>query len=157
MTRPSLAGIYAVKLPVSDLTHSRQWYADVFGLRATVEFPDDDGVIRGVACTAEGLDETLVALRESVDAAAGLRGFNPVLWGVPDRDALAEWGDHLDTVGITHSPIIDATIGWLMVLHDPDGLEHHLYTRTRHGIDQSDRRGYGRMSDVPQGGQALGT
>jgi hypothetical protein len=26
-----------------------------------------------------------------------------------------------------------ATIGWLVIFHDPDGLEIHLYSRADHG------------------------
>jgi catechol-2,3-dioxygenase len=63
---------------------------------------------------------------------------------VPDRDALGGWVEHLDACGVTHSPVIDATVGWLVVLHDADGHEIHLYTDQRHGMDQAGRPGYGR-------------
>ena len=47
-------------------------------------------------------------------------------------------------LGIEHSPVIDATIGWIVVLNDPDGIELHLHSRQRHGIDQVGPSGYGR-------------
>jgi len=47
--KPALAGIFAVKLPVRDLAAARAWYERVFDLRPIFEFPDDDGVVRGVA------------------------------------------------------------------------------------------------------------
>lgn len=61
------------------------------------------------------------------------------------RDGLGEaWIERLDEIGIEHSPVIDATRGWIVVFHDPDGLELHLYTEEMHHIDQSSRPGYGR-------------
>jgi hypothetical protein len=116
-----------------------------------LEFPDADVVIRGVAGTVPGLGWTWLALREDPAAAACLAGFSPVVWGVPDRPDLQDWVDHLDDLGIAHSPQIEASIGWLVVFNGPDGIEHHLYTLTTHGADRSDRSdrpGLGRP--VPQ-------
>jgi catechol 2,3-dioxygenase-like lactoylglutathione lyase family enzyme len=143
MTRPALDGLFGVKLPVTDLARSLRWYQDVFGFEVYLEFPDDDGVVRGVGAHVAGLGDMAVALRENPEVARGIAGFDPVIWAVPDQSALEEWVAHLDALGIAHSPVIEASIGWLLVFHDPDGLEVHLYTRTRHGIDQRGRRGYG--------------
>lgn len=43
-----------------------------------------------------------------------------------------------------HSPVIDATVGWMIVLHDPDGIELDIYGEQEHGIDPSGRSGCGR-------------
>ena len=40
--------------------------------------------------------------------------------------------------------IAGASIGWLLVFTDPDGLEIHVYTDESHGVDHGDRPGYGR-------------
>ncbi len=142
--RPHLQGIYAVKLPVRDLSESRSWYERVFGFVVELEFPDADGVVRGVSGRLPGVSATWLALRESKAHAAGVEGFNLVNFTVSDRTALERWSGRLDDLGIGHSPIIDATLGWIVVLNDPNGIEIHLYTEQRHGIDQSGRRGYGR-------------
>lgn len=147
MPRPELAGIHHVKLPVTDLDRARSWYDRVFGLDVTIEFPDDDGVVRGVAGTVPGWGDTVLALRVNAPAAHGCRGFDPVSFGVRDRAAIEAWAGHLDDLGIRHSPVIDASIGWLLVFNDPDGLELHLYSWSRHDIDQSARAGYGRPVD----------
>ena len=60
-----------------------------------------------------------------------------------------EWADHLDELGIRHSPVIEASIGWLLVFDDPDGLQLHIYSFAAHGIDQSHRPGYGRRVVAP--------
>jgi hypothetical protein len=52
-------------------------------------------------------------------------------------------------LGVPHSPIIEASVGWLLVFNDPDGLELHLYSRAGHGIDHSGRPGYGRAIAGP--------
>lgn len=67
------------------------------------------------------------------------------MWSaITDRTDAESWAAHLDTLGIPHSPVIEASIGWLLVFNDPDGLELHLYTWAEHGIDQYGRPGYGR-------------
>lgn len=139
-----LQGIYAVKLPVRDLAESREWYQRVFGFAVEMEFPDADGVVRGVSGHLPGGDGTWFALRESPEHAAGVAGFNLVNLAVANLAALEQWTVSLDALGVAHSPIIDATIGWILVLNDPNDIELHLYTQAQHSIDQSARVGYGR-------------
>jgi catechol 2,3-dioxygenase-like lactoylglutathione lyase family enzyme len=144
MSRPTLAGVHHVKLPVTDLGRSVDWYTGVFGFRVIVEFPDGDGVVRGVAGEVPGLGDTQLALRVNPKAAEGCRGYDPVSFAVQGRADVEAWAAHLDGLGIAHSPVIEATIGWLLVFHDPDGLELHLYSWDAHGVDHTGRPGYGR-------------
>lgn len=139
---PTLAGIFAVKLPVRDLAASRAWYEAVFGLRLEFEFPDDDGVVRGVAYSVPGLGDTGLALRERPDV-AGLSGFDPVVYAVADRAAVDAWAAHLAGLGVPHR-VVEATLGWMLMFHDPDGLEIHLYSRDRSDLDNAGRSGFGR-------------
>jgi catechol 2,3-dioxygenase-like lactoylglutathione lyase family enzyme len=139
---PRLAGIFGVKFPVRDLAASRPWYEKVFGLELYYEFPDDDGVVRGVAYTAPGLGDTGVALRERPDI-AGLSGFDPVVFAIDDRTAVQAWAAHLDALGVANQ-VVEATIGWMVLFHDPDGLEFHLYSRDRSDLDNSGKAGFGR-------------
>jgi catechol 2,3-dioxygenase-like lactoylglutathione lyase family enzyme len=141
---PELAGIHHVKIPVTDLSRSLDWYGRVFGLKVTWEFPDADGVVRGAAGEMPGLGAVLVAFRENPEAARGCQGFDPVGFAVQEPADLESWARHLDTQRISHSPVIEASIGWLLVFNDPDGLELHLYSWSAHGIDHSARPGYGR-------------
>ncbi len=139
-----LQGFFAVKLPVRDLTESRAWYERVFGFVPELEFPDADGTVRGISGHLPGCGATWLALRESPAHAAGVEGFNLVNFTVRDRAALEEWTGHLERLGVPRSPIIDASVGWLVVLNDPNGIEIHLYTEERHELDRSGRPGYGR-------------
>ncbi|MDF2712032.1 MAG: glyoxalase [Nonomuraea muscovyensis] len=120
MPRPQLAGIHHVKIPVTDLPRSRSWYERVFGLTVTME-----------------------------GAAAGCRGFDPIGFAIQDHADVQAWAGHLDELGIAHSPVIEASIGWLLVFNDPDDLELHLYTWAAHGVDHSARPGYGRPATRP--------
>lgn len=149
MAAPELAGVHHVKIPTADLPAARAWYERVFGFRVTMEFPDDDGVVRGVAGEVPGLGPAILGLRENPQAARGSRGFDPVGLAVETPEDLDTWMRHLDEIGVPHSPLIEASIGWLLVFHDPDGIEHHLYTWAEHGRDLSHRRGYGRRVVTP--------
>jgi len=147
MDRPTLAGVHHVKIPVTDLPRSVDWYARVFGFAVTIEFPDSDGVVQGVAGDVPGLGDTLLTLRVHPVAAEGCRGFDPVSFAVEGRADVEAWAAHLDRVGVEHSPVIEASIGWLLVFDDPDGIQLHLYSWASHGADQSARAGYGRRVD----------
>lgn len=85
-----------------------------------------------------------LGLRLNPEKARAIAGFDPVNWAVATREDLHEWIEHLDALGIPHSPEIEAGIGWLLVFADPDGLEIHMYTDEEHGVDHGDRPGYGR-------------
>ncbi|HEY3751103.1 MAG TPA: VOC family protein [Pseudonocardiaceae bacterium] len=145
MTHPTLAGIHHVKIPVTDLDRSIAWYARVFGFQVTMRFPDGDGVVRGVAGSVPGLGDTELTLRINRQAAEGCRGFDPVSFAVDDRPDVEAWAAHLDRLDIPHSPVIEASVGWLLVFDDPDGLQLHLYSWATHGIDQSAKPGYGQQ------------
>ena len=142
---PELAGIHHVKMPVTDLDRSRDWYGRVLGFKVTHEFPDAaDGVVRGVAGEVPGLGDSMLCLRVNSQAAQGCQGFDPVSFAVRDRADIEAWAAHLDTLGVPHSPVIEASIGWLLVFNDPDGLDLHLYSWAAHGVDHEGIPGYGR-------------
>ncbi|HEU0130314.1 MAG TPA: VOC family protein [Mycobacteriales bacterium] len=128
--RAVLDGIHHVKIPVTDLVRSREWYERVLGYEVTMEFRDDDGVVRGVGGQPPGLGEAGLALRQEPGAATGLSGFDPIAFGVSDRESIDRWVAQLDAEGVAHSPVIRARIGWVVSFHDPDGVELRLYSRS---------------------------
>ena len=149
MADAAITGIHHVKFPVSDLTTSIAWYRRVLGFEVEIEFPDEDGTVRGVAGTLPGLGGVGFALRENPAAARGFAGFDAISFGIADRPAAEAWISKLDELGIEHSPIIDATTGWIVRFHDPDGIEIRLYSFAAHGIDQTARAGDGRPVSRP--------
>ena len=123
--------------------------APPFALSPEVEFPDEHAVVRGVVCSVPGLVGTSISLREDPEAARGYAGFDPMGWDVTDLPALEQWAAFLDRLDVAHSPVIVASEGWLLTFRDPDGIGHHLYTRSTHGIDPTGRPGTGRRVDQP--------
>jgi catechol 2,3-dioxygenase-like lactoylglutathione lyase family enzyme len=123
----ALSGFHHVKLPVSDVPTSRDWYVRVLGLEVDIEFVDD-GVVAGVALVDP--DRTLsIALRHDPARAAALAGFDALALGVPTRDGVAAWRVRLDELGVPHGGLITGHRGGsvLVGLHDPDGVELRLY------------------------------
>ncbi len=127
MTLPSL-DVLSVKIPVSDLGTSRAWYQRVFGLREEMEWPDGDGIVRGVGFS--GLGAVTLALREHPAAAAATDGFGFFNVRVPGEDDLEDCAAHLDGLGIRHTPVISGARGRLVGFHDPDGHELSFYAET---------------------------
>lgn len=120
--------VMSVKIPVSDLAASRRWYAEVFGLTEVMEWPDADGVVRGVALS--GLGTVLLALREHGVAAAATHGFGFLNVRVPAEEDLAGCGTHLDRLQIRHTEVISGASGRLVGFHDLDGHELSFYAQT---------------------------
>lgn len=135
MGLPSL-DVLSVKIPVSDLAASRAWYARVFGLREEMEWPDADGVVRGVGFS--GLGSVTLALRQHPEAAAATDGFGFVNVRVPGENDLDDCAAHLDALGIGHTPVISAARGRLVGFHDPDGHELSFYAETHQQGVRSD-------------------
>ncbi len=147
VTAPRLDGIFGVKLPVRDLAVSRAWYERLFDLRLRAEFPDHDGVVRGVAYEIAGVSDVGLALRERPDI-AGLSGFDPVIFAVADNAAVDAWSRQLTELAIPHD-VFPGTLGMVVAFHDPDGLKIRLYSQERHGLDMSGKAGYGRLVTQP--------
>jgi catechol 2,3-dioxygenase-like lactoylglutathione lyase family enzyme len=137
MDAGEILGLHHIKVPVTDLDRSRGWYQRVFELEPMLEFPDADGVVRGVAYQPK--NGFCLALRENPTVARAMAGFDPFAILLGDQPDVQYWADRLDALGIEHSPIIQATTGWLLAFHDPDGLELLLYTAARHGLDGAGR------------------
>ncbi|GAC1608286.1 MAG: VOC family protein [Mycobacteriales bacterium] len=127
MSVPPLLGLRNVKVPVTNLAVALDWYGAVFGFRPTIEFPDSEGVLRGVHGELPGIGDVL-ALREDPAAARGLGAFAIANFEVVDRAALEAWVMHLAELGVAHGPIIDTPRTALLVICNPDGQEIHLYT-----------------------------
>jgi catechol 2,3-dioxygenase-like lactoylglutathione lyase family enzyme len=140
---PRVTGTHHVKVPVSDLARSAEWYERVLGVERRLEFTDDDGTVRGIAY--QPLGDFSLALREDPERARALAGFDPFAALVPTRADLEDLVAHLDRLGVGHGPIVTATIGWLLAVPDPDGIEVRFYTAERH--EPSDGAGAGRFTE----------
>ena len=131
-------GIHHIKIPVSNLATSRQWYERVFELEPLTEFRDDeDGVVRGVVYRSMG--DLALSLRENPSAARGVAGFDPFALMLRGRADIEYWANRLDELGVPHAAVIEAPIGYIMSFDDPDGLELRFYTLNAEGADLEGR------------------
>ena len=118
-------GVRHLKVWVSDLEESRQWYERVFALEHVLDFEDLDGVVRGMAFRVPHASFEF-ALRENPRLAGALYDADPFALATT-REALDAWVQRLDDLGIPHSPIVPASRGFALGFHDPDGLQVRLY------------------------------
>jgi catechol 2,3-dioxygenase-like lactoylglutathione lyase family enzyme len=128
---PALAGIHHLKLPVTDLARSREWYLSRLGYQVQVEFVEQ-GRLMGYALSHPNGGPPL-ALRLDPERARAAAGFDYFSIGVPDKDAIEQLASRLTGLGEQHAGVHWASIGWILPeLHDPDGHEVRFYTIQHH-------------------------
>jgi catechol 2,3-dioxygenase-like lactoylglutathione lyase family enzyme len=128
---PLLDGIHHVKIPVTDLARSRDWYASRLGYRVEVEF-EEGGRLMGLAMGHPNGGPHL-ALRLDPERSAGFADFDFFSIGVPSRSAIEDLARRLTDLGEQHAGVHRATAGWILpLLHDPDGHEVRFYTTEHH-------------------------
>jgi catechol 2,3-dioxygenase-like lactoylglutathione lyase family enzyme len=133
---PRLDGIHHVKLPVSDLERSADWYASRLGFRRQLEFVEG-GVLMGVTMVHPN-GGPMLGLRLDPDRAAAAAGFDYFAIGVSDEATLRALAERLTGFGEPHAGVHFASIGWILpMLRDPDGHEVRFYT-TDHHTDYDD-------------------
>ena len=128
---PALAGIHHLKLPVTDLARSLDWYQSRLGYQVVAEFVEQ-GQLMGYAMAHPNGGPPL-ALRLDPDRARAAAGFDYFSVGVPDKDEIGRLADRLTALGEEHAGVHWASIGWILpLLHDPDGHEVRFYTHEHH-------------------------
>ena len=90
-----------MKLAVTDIQRSRDWYERVLGLEPILEWPDSQGVVRGVRFRAKG--GFALAIREDLAVAQAMVGFDPIAILVQGRADVEAWADRLDELDCCHA------------------------------------------------------
>jgi len=128
---PPLAGIHHLKLPVTDLARSREWYHSRLGYQVQIEFVEQ-GQLMGYALTHPNGGPPL-GLRLNPERALAAAGFDYFAIGVPGKQAMDQLAAWLTALGEQHAGVHWASIGWILPeLHDPDGHEVRFYTLQHH-------------------------
>lgn len=120
--------ILHVKLPVTDLKRSLDWYAAVMDLRFIHEFIEQDEV-RGVALrSTEGRFTVALRLREYCAGQPDLHGFDVVALHMVDRASVVAMSERCRKLGATCSPVQDRGEHEAIVdVTDPDGTVLRFY------------------------------
>ncbi|MGH3631435.1 MAG: VOC family protein [Sciscionella sp.] len=132
-----VTGYAHVRLTVTDIERSRQFYDSVFGFDVAFEMPaEPDEQTRqelsflygGVIYQVPG---GLFGLRPV--AATGDRfhedrtGLDHLSFAVPSRADLDAAAERLDSLGIAHEPVKDIGAGFLLEFRDPDNTALELF------------------------------
>ena len=121
-TAPSVFALHHVRIPVSDVLVSQDWYSEVLGFRPTLVVEEENAVTGVVSVHPSGV---VVGLHSALPQARALAGFAVIGLSVGD---LRQWVAHLDAFGVSHSGITDGHLGECLRLRDPDGLVIELHT-----------------------------
>src|ERR1700730_5613009 len=85
---PALAGVHHLKLPVTDLDRSREWYLSRLGYQVQLEFVEHGQLIGCALAHPSGGPQ--LALRLDPERCRAAAGFDYFSIGVPDRAAIEE-------------------------------------------------------------------
>ena len=123
-----------VRLTVSDIERSRQFYESVFGWPVLIEIPDNaDAATREQLAFLFGgviydMGGALIALRPvATDRFHEDRcGLDHIAFRSADKAELEAAALHLDDLGIDHEPIKDIGPSYILEFRDPDNIALEL-------------------------------
>ena len=125
---PTFYGIHHIALTVSDLAVSVPFYETLWGSQPVATLTGES-VVRRIFRPAPGLTIGLTQhqtpLAEPFDPTRP--GLDHVGSACADREAVVEWANHLDAVGIAHSDIVDTDYGTALSVKDPDNIALEFY------------------------------
>nr|WP_142279210.1 VOC family protein [Mycobacterium arosiense] len=128
------SSIAHVRLTVTDIERSRQFYESVFGWPVLIEVPDNaDEFIRSQLSFLFGgviydLGGTLLGLRPvGTDRFDEDRvGLDHIAFRLASKDELDSAAAHLDEVGVVHEPVKDIGPSYILEFRDPDNIALEL-------------------------------
>ena len=114
-----------VAVTVKDLSVSVPWYESLFDAKPVLDEDTDPDFHHTVYLVGGSM---LFGLHQHRKGAQGERfsefkvGLDHVAFGCADRNALEDWAQRLDSLGIQHGGIKDASYGSGLSFRDPDGI-----------------------------------
>ena len=123
-----------IRLTVTDITRSREFYESVFGWPINLEIPKDadDATRERLAFLFGGViynvGDSRVALRPAADDRfdEDRTGLDHLAFRVASKSELDDAAEHLDSLGVTHEPIKDIGVMYILEFRDPDNIALEL-------------------------------
>ncbi|OBF64759.1 glyoxalase [Mycobacterium sp. 852002-51971_SCH5477799-a] len=128
------SSIAHVRLTVTDIERSRQFYESVFGWPVLLEVPENadesvrnqfsflfGGVIYDLGGTLLGL-RPVAADRFDEDRV----GLDHIAFRLASKDELDSAAAHLDELGVVHQPVKDIGPSYILEFRDPDNIALEL-------------------------------
>jgi catechol 2,3-dioxygenase-like lactoylglutathione lyase family enzyme len=131
---PVVVGLHHVRLPVSAVMRSHDWYIDVFGFEPRLRLEEEDNVVGVVVAHRGG---PTLGLHYAPERARALDGFCSIALSVGDVDDLVQWCTRLDGLGVRHSAPAEGHLGWYVEVPDPDGHIIELHTIGEPAADEA--------------------
>jgi glyoxylase I family protein len=130
----SSTSVAHVRLTVTDIERSRQFYESVFDWPVLIEVPEnaDEATKRALSFLYGGvvydLGGTLIGLRPvATDRFDEDRaGLDHIAFRMGSKDELETAATHLDDLGIQHEPIKDIGPSYILEFRDPDNIALEL-------------------------------
>lgn len=148
---PDESHLGAVRLQVSDLERSIQWYQSVLGLGVR------DRTATSASLVVNGESSALIELREKKGIRrvprSGLLGLYHYAILLPDRFALGRFIGHLARLGM-HAGMSDHFVSEAVYINDPDGLGIEVYSDRPRSQWKVEERQLS-MTTLPLNAQAL--
>ena len=131
---PPIVGVHHIKLPVTNVLESRDWYMAVFGFEPILDFEEEDGVLGIVLEHPCGIT---LGLHLEPQRAAALRRFPAIAFCVGGHEELKSWCAYLDDIDVKHTPMGESHIGSSIQIADPDEIGIQLHTHGHPTADEA--------------------
>jgi glyoxylase I family protein len=123
-----------VRLTVTDIARSRQFYESVFGWPVAIEMPEDaDDATREQFGFLFGgviynIGDALIGLRPVANDTfhEDRTGLDHLCFKVASKDEVDKAAAHLDDLGIAHEQVKDIGAGYILEFRDPDNIALEL-------------------------------
>jgi glyoxylase I family protein len=119
-----------IRLTVTDIARSRKFYESVFNWPINLEVPEgaDEATREKLAFLFGGViynvGESRIGLRPGADDRfdEDRTGLDHIAFRVASKAELDDAASHLDSLGISHEPIKDIGVMYLLEFRDPDNI-----------------------------------
>ena len=131
---PTFSKVSHISFSARDNEASARWWTDVFDLKELDRTKADTWsailLIHPETATIIEFQQHDGNQGEPFDPAR--TGFDHMGFKVDSREALDEWQDHFQRLGVVHTPVVDKEYGSVLTFKDPDGIQFEMFYRENH-------------------------